>query len=102
MTRTTLDEMKACRLAGMTPDERDEFDSAYAATKLTFDVAAKVRSAREEAGLTQRQLATRMATSQAAIARLEAGAAAPTLTTLQKVADALGLDITVELHASDA
>ena len=38
-----------------------------------------------------------MGTSQAAVARLEAGCVAPTLTTLQKVAAALNLKIAVGL-----
>lgn len=102
MRRTTLEEIKARRLAGMTADERHEFENAYSTAKLAIEVGEKVRTAREEAGLTQRELAARMATSQAAIARLETGATAPTLTTLQKAATALGMDISVELHAIDA
>ena len=39
------------------------------------------------------------ATSQAAVARLEAGGVGATLTTLQKVATALGLKVTVDLIA---
>lgn len=42
------------------------------------------------------QLAARMRTSQAAVARLEAGGVGATLTTLQKVATALGLQVTVD------
>jgi len=101
MPRTTLEEMKARRLAGMTADERHEFENAYSRTKLAIEVGEKVRTAREQAGMTQRELAARMATSQAAIARLEAGSTAPTLTTLQKAAAALDLQISVELHATD-
>ena len=41
-----------------------------------------------------------MGTSQAAVARLEAGGVGATLTTLQKVAAALDLKITVELSAA--
>ena len=49
-------------------------------------------------GSSQRDLAQRMGTSQAAIARLEAGGVGATLTTLQRAASALDLDITVELR----
>ena len=52
----------------------------------------------EAAGLGQRDLAERMETSRAAIARLEAGAVGATLTTLQRAATALDLNITVELR----
>ena len=100
MARTTIDELKKNRLAAMTADQRAVFDEAYEATRLALDVGEKVRDAREAAGLTQRELASRMGTSQAAVARLEAGGVGATLTTLQKVAAALDLKITVELSAA--
>jgi ribosome-binding protein aMBF1 (putative translation factor) len=100
MARTTIDELKQSRLAAMTADERAAFDKTYAATRLALDVGEKVRDAREAAGLSQRELAARMGTSQAAVARLEAGGVGATLTTLQKVAAALDLKITVELSAA--
>ena len=100
MARTTIDELKKNRLAAMTADERAVFDKTYEATRLALDVGEKVRYAREAAGLSQRELASRMGTSQAAVARLEAGGVGATLTTLQKVAAALDLKITVELSAA--
>ena len=42
-----------------------------------------------------------MGTSQAAVARLEAGGVGATLTTLQKVATALDLKVTVELSTAN-
>ena len=100
MARTTIDELKKNRVAAMTADERAAFDETYEATRLALDVGEKVRDAREAAGLSQRELASRMGTSQAAVARLEAGGVGATLTTLQKVAAALDLKITVELSAA--
>jgi len=100
MARRTIDELKRNRLAAMTADERAIFDETYEATRLALDVGEKVRDAREAAGLSQRELAARMGTSQAAVARLEAGGVGATLTTLQKVAAALDLKITVELSAA--
>ena len=100
MARRTIDELKRNRLAAMTADERAIFDETYEATRLALDVGEKVRDAREAAGLSQRDLAARMGTSQAAVARLEAGGVGATLTTLQKVAAALDLKITVELSAA--
>ena len=97
MSRTTINELKSRRLAALTADERAEFDATYEATRLAIEVGEQIRDAREEAGLSQRELAARMGTSQAAIARLEAGSVAPTLTTLQKVAAALNLKIAVGL-----
>ena len=100
MARTTIDELKKNRLAAMTADERAVFDETYEATRHALDVGEKVRDAREAAGLSQRELAARMGTSQAAVARLEAGGVGATLTTLQKMAAALDLKVTVELSAA--
>lgn len=98
MVRTTIDDLKARRLGQMSEAELAEFDATYAATKLALEVGEQVRDAREAAGLTQRELASRMGTSQAAIARLEAGGVGATLTTLQKVATALNLEVAVLLR----
>ena len=97
MTRTTIHELRRTRLANMNIDERHAFARVHDATRLAIDVGDSVRVAREAAGLSQRQLAARMGTSQAAVARLEAGGVGATLTTLQKVATALGLQVTVDL-----
>ena len=98
MARTTIDDLKARRLGQMSEAELAEFDATYAATKLALEVGEQVRDAREAAGLTQRELASRMGTSQAAIARLEAGGVGATLTTLQKVTTALNLEVAVLLR----
>lgn len=100
MSRVTIDELKNRRLAAMTDEERAEFDQAYEASRLAIDVGEKIRDAREAASLSQRELAARMGTSQAAVARLEAGGVGATLTTLQKVATALEMKISFELSAT--
>ena len=100
MARTTISELKKSRLAAMTADERAVFEETYEATLLALDVGEKVRDAREAAGFSQRELASRMGTSQAAVARLEAGGVGATLTTLQKMAAALDLKVTIELSAA--
>ena len=68
-----------------------------AAARLAIEVGEKVRDAREAAGISQRELAARMSTSQAAVARLEAGGTSATLTTLQKAVAALGLELAADL-----
>ena len=93
-------ELKAQRLSAMSTAERVEYDRAYAAAALAAEVGERVREAREAAGLSQRELARRMGTSQAAVDRLEAGGVGATLTTLQRVASALGLEVNVELRRS--
>ena len=60
-----------------------------------FEFRKAVIGARLAAGLTQRQLAERMGTSQAAIARLESGTRLPTIETLYRLAQILGIDFTI-------
>jgi ribosome-binding protein aMBF1 (putative translation factor) len=98
MARTNWTDLKEKRLGRMTADERAEYDQAYAEAQLAAEVGERIRTAREAAGLSQRDLASRMGTSQAAIARLEAGGVGATLTTLHRVAVALDLELKVELR----
>ena len=62
---------------------------------------ALVQEARRRAGLTQRELAERAGTSQAAIARIERGRQEPSLETLQKILRAAGLELRIELAPVD-
>lgn len=98
MTRTKWTEFRDARLATFTNEERAEYERGYRAAALVASIGEQIRAFREEASLTQRELAGRMGTSQAAIARLEAGGVGATVTTLQRIADTLGLTLTVELH----
>lgn len=66
------------------------------------DIASLIVSARVSAGLTQRQLAARVGTSQPAIARLEAGQVSPTLDTVVRVAAAAGFELRVALVPAPA
>jgi ribosome-binding protein aMBF1 (putative translation factor) len=95
MTRITMSELHQRRLASMTTEQREEFDNAYRQASLAARVGEIVRDAREAAGLSQRELALRMRTSQPVVARIEAGHVAATLTSLQKIADALNGDINI-------
>lgn len=98
MARTNWTDLKEKRLGRMCADERAEYDQAYAEAQLAAEVGERIRTAREAAGMSQRDLAGRMGTSQAAIARLEAGGVGATLTTLHRVAVALDLELKVELR----
>lgn len=51
---------------------------------------------RRAAGLTQRELAKRMGTTQSAIARVESGAARPSLDFLERFTHATGIPMTIE------
>ena len=53
---------------------------------------------RQQAGLSQTEIAARMGTSQSAVARLEAGAADMRASTLERYAAALGTELTWTLH----
>jgi DNA-binding XRE family transcriptional regulator len=59
---------------------------------LTF-VSTKIRAAREEAGMTQEQLAEATGLQQPHISRLEKGEHSPTAKTLKKIADAIGVEM---------
>ena len=60
----------------------------------------QLRAARHEAGLTQAELAKKVGVSQQHIAALESPDANITLATLEKVAQALGREVTIELRRS--
>jgi ribosome-binding protein aMBF1 (putative translation factor) len=98
MTRTSWTALKNQKVDTMTEEERVEYDRAYAGARLAAEVGQRIHDAREAAGLSQRELARRMGTSQAAIDRLESGGVGATITTLQWVATALGLEVSVELR----
>ena len=100
MTRTTWTQMGEGRRKAMNQAEQAEYDRAYAEARLAADVGKRIRAARETAGLSQRNLAARMGTSQAAVARLEAGGVGATLTTLHRVAVALRLELNIDLRPS--
>ena len=67
------------------------FRAAREALQPQFEFRRTLISARLNAGLTQRQLAERLGTTQSAIARLENGNSTPTVETLRRLAEALGL-----------
>ena len=61
-------------------------------------IADRVAERRGELGLSQRELAELTATTQSAIARLEAGGRPPRIDTLLRIAHALDCDLVVELR----
>ena len=67
-----------------------EYREAYEQLWPVYEVAGALIKARTLAGLTQAELATRMKTTQSAIARLESGRTPPSTRTLEKVARATG------------
>jgi ribosome-binding protein aMBF1 (putative translation factor) len=73
------------------------FRAGYEALGPEFELASMLIEARTEAKLSQVELAERMGTSQSTIARLESGAAKPSLSTLERFAEATGLRVRVTL-----
>ena len=74
-------------------------DTAYrqefAALEGEFSLASAMIEGRALAGLTMQQLAKRMRTSQAVIARLESGRAMPSTRTLERIAAATGMRLRI-------
>ncbi len=62
---------------------------------------ALVKEIRTRAGLSQRALASRAGKAQSEIARIERGRQDPSLTTLEKLARAAGLDLLIQLVPHD-
>ena len=82
-------------------NERKNKDKAFA---LNFDkgyedfkIGVVLRQAREEAGLTQEELAKKLKTQKTAISRIENHAEDIKLSTLEKVAEALGKHIQIRI-----
>jgi transcriptional regulator with XRE-family HTH domain len=61
-------------------------------------IADRVAERRQEKGLSQRELAELVGTTQSAIARLERGGRPPRIDTLLRIADALDCDLVVDLR----
>ncbi len=60
-----------------------------------------LREARRRHGLTQRQLAARARTSQAAISRIERELVSPTVATLAQLLDLMGEELVLDANAID-
>ena len=68
----------------------------YLAARANYRLAERVRALRESRGVSQQQLADRLETTQSVISRLEAGGTKPTLTTLERIGQALNAELVVE------
>jgi len=74
------------------------FKAGYDALEEEFALASMLIDARAKAKLSQAELAERMGTSQSTIARLESGEAKPSLSTLERFAEATGMRVRVSLE----
>lgn len=73
------------------PEFSENFEQGYQ----EFKLGVLLRQAREEAGLTQEELARRINTKKTAISRIENHAEDIKLSTLEKLANALGKHLTI-------
>ena len=70
-----------------------DYRSGWDKAARQYALASMIRGLRQERGVSQQELANRVGTSQAAIARLELGGAAPRLDTLERIAEALDMNL---------
>jgi len=71
----------------------------YQALDEEFVIASAVVEVRNRAGLTQKQLARKMGTSQPVVARLESGRSQPSMRTLKKLAKATGSRLLIRFES---
>jgi predicted transcriptional regulator len=76
--------------------KNEEFKKEYDALEVEFSIIQAMLDARKAAGLTQKDLAARTGIAQADISKLENGNANPSLRTLQRLAEGLGMKLKVE------
>lgn len=75
-----------------------EYRREYESLQEEFNLVASLIEARTRAGLTQDQVAKRMKTTQAVIARLEGGKSKPSTRTLERYAEATGSRLRISLE----
>lgn len=84
--------LQACRQRALKdPAIKAEYDRLAP----EFRIARAIIDARKQARLTQGDLATRMCTTQSAVARMESGRQMPSTKTLMKVVEATGTELLV-------
>lgn len=88
---TRADEVKTEALNN--PAVRAEWDR----TAVAREVASRVVRYRVERGLSQAELGAKLGVSQPYVARLESGDQSPTLTTLARLAQRLGLEFHIDV-----
>jgi ribosome-binding protein aMBF1 (putative translation factor) len=96
MSRTRVDDLHKDWMKG--PKYRRE----YQALEEEFSLTAAMIEARSRAGMTQEQLARRMKTTQAVVARLESGGSKPSTRTLERYARATGNRLRIRFEPAAA
>lgn len=83
-------------------EKKPKFRAAYDELEEEFALVAEIIKARANAGLTQEELARRMQTSQAVVARLEGGRTLPSTRTLRRFAKATGHRLKISFEPEPA
>src|SRR4029077_18657594 len=96
MKRTTVDDLHKKWM------KNSKYRREYEALEEEFSLSAAMIEARAHAGLTQEQVAPRMKTTQAVVARLEGGGSMPSTRTLEKFAKATGSRLKISFEAESA
>jgi ribosome-binding protein aMBF1 (putative translation factor) len=91
------DEVHEELLAGFTAEQRAEYDAAAIEADAAIELAEIVYNMRTRAGLSQTELANRMGARQPFISAIERAVRTPTVATLQRIADATGNRIKLEV-----
>lgn len=76
--------------------QNEEFKKEYDALEAEYSIIQAILDARKAAGLTQKDLAERTGIAQADISKLENGNANPSLRTLKRLAEGMGMQLKVE------
>ncbi len=76
------------------------FKKEYDALEPEFNIIQAMIDARESTGMTQKELAEKTGITQADISRLENGNANPSLKTLQRLAEGMGMTLKLEFIPS--
>ena len=78
-------------------ERSEKFAEGFETGYEQFKIGVMLRAAREEAGLTQEQLAEKLHTCKSAISRIENHAEDIRLSTLEKFAEAIGKRLTLKI-----
>ncbi|MQY23909.1 helix-turn-helix domain-containing protein [Nocardia macrotermitis] len=88
-------KMRQGNTDGLSPEMRRAYEDARRA----YELAEAVRARRLELGLTQTEVARRAGIPQPSLSRIEGGGGTPTIATLDRLAEALGLTFIARFEA---
>ena len=76
-----------------------EYAREFALQEDEFQIARVLLRARLRAGMTQKEVAERMGTTQSVVARMESGKPLPSLSSINRYARAVGSDVKITLES---